>query len=94
MGTPHRGSNIATWGRLLAGIAKAAFLSPKTELLNDLKANSKSLNTLSEDFIKITSKYKIKSFYEEDKTKGFVAVSQCSAVVIHYTCLLDSNNSN
>jgi hypothetical protein len=74
MGTPHRGSAWADWGSILAMVAKVAFLSPKKEFLDDLKRNGKSLSKLSEDFVKIASKYKFKSFYEENKVKGIKAV--------------------
>ena len=74
MGTPHRGSNLANWGSMLAGIAKVMFLSPKKQLLDDLKSNSKALNDISEDFVKIVSRYSVKSFYEENKLGGFAIV--------------------
>lgn len=70
MGTPHRGSDLAKWGSLLATIAKVAFLSPKKEFLDNLHKNRKELIELSEDFIKIAAKYAFKSFYEENRVRG------------------------
>jgi hypothetical protein len=74
MGTPHRGSNLAGWGSVLAGIAKIMFLSPKKQLIDDLRSNSKALRDISEDFVKIVARYSVKSFYEEDKTGGLAIV--------------------
>jgi hypothetical protein len=74
MGTPHRGADVANWGSIIAGIAKAMFLSPKKELLNDLKANSKTLSEISDDFVRIVSRYQIKSFYEENLLGGLTIV--------------------
>ncbi|OIW33004.1 hypothetical protein CONLIGDRAFT_570241, partial [Coniochaeta ligniaria NRRL 30616] len=73
MGTPHRGSDLAKWGSLLATVAKVAFLSPKKEFLDNLHKNRKELIELSEDFIKIAAKYAFKSFYEENRVKGVTA---------------------
>jgi hypothetical protein len=69
MGTPHRGSDLASWGKILAVIAKAAFLHP-TKNLKDLENNSSTLMDVSEDFRSIVGKYYIVSFYEDTKIKG------------------------
>ncbi|KAH7204891.1 ankyrin repeat-containing domain protein [Fusarium redolens] len=74
MGTPHRGSSVADWGSILAGIARIMFLKPKRQLLDDLRSNSRTLSDISEDFLKIVSRYSIKSFYEENKMKNLVMV--------------------
>jgi hypothetical protein len=75
MGTPHRGADIANWGSMVAMIAQAMFLKPKKELLDDLKTSSKTLSDISEDFVRIVSRYEIKSFYEEDLLGGVGIVS-------------------
>ena len=76
MGTPHCGADTANWGSIIAGIANAMFLSPKKELLNDLKANSKTLNDISEHFVRIVSRYEVKSSHEEDLLGGLQIVRQ------------------
>lgn len=91
MGTPHRGSGLADWGSILAGIAKIMFLSPKKQLLDDLKSNSKALSEISEDFIKIVSRYGVKSFYEENKLGGFAIVRFFPLLLGLYT---DANRSS
>jgi hypothetical protein len=68
MGTPHRGSDLASWGKILAVIAKAAFLRP-TKNIKDLENNSSTLMDVSEDFRSIVGKYYIVSFYEDTKIK-------------------------
>jgi len=69
MGTPHRGSDLASWGTMFAGIAKAAGLHP-TKNIKDLQNNSSTLKDVSEDFRSIVEKYSIVSFYEDTKIKG------------------------
>ena len=51
-GTPHRGSNIAYWGRLLCGIAQATQINTHDGILIDLdpKTNSSKLRELNLDF--------------------------------------------
>jgi hypothetical protein len=68
MGTPHRGSDLAFWGKILASIAKAAFLHP-TKNITELQNNSSTLMDVSEDFRSIVGKYSIVSFYEDTKIK-------------------------
>jgi hypothetical protein len=74
MGTPHRGSSLATWGNVLASIAKGMFLKPPKKLLEALQSNSEELSGISEEFIKLISRYGIKSFYEEAKMGGVAIV--------------------
>jgi hypothetical protein len=69
MGTPHRGSDLASWGKILAVIAKAAVLHP-TKNIKDLENNSSTLMDVSEDFRSIVGKYYIVNFYEDTKIKG------------------------
>lgn len=57
------------------GIGKVMFLRPKKEFLDNLKSNNKTLLNISEDFIKIVDRYRITSFYEEDKIGGIAIVS-------------------
>ncbi|KAK0729543.1 Alpha/Beta hydrolase protein [Lasiosphaeris hirsuta] len=83
-GTPHRGSDAATWGNLVAGIMATAFGTRiKTSFLKALKPNSRDLMDLSEDFRSIATRYSIASFVEEDKHSklGRVIVERHSAVM-------------
>ena len=78
LGTPHRGSNLASWASILVSISKVAFLNPRADLLDDLKKNCKTLKDISEDFTKIVGEYIVKSFYEEHKVKGIIVVCRSS----------------
>lgn len=86
MGTPHRGSDLAFWGNVLSGIAKAAFLNP-TKNIKDLKNNSSTLLNVSEDFRSIVGKYYIVSFYEDMKIKGI-------SKEVHQNSLLTYQSTN
>lgn len=66
-GTPHKGSDLAWWGKMATKIGKWAFLSPSKQLLKDLERNSRPLRDVSEDFVSIVKRYKIVSYYESDK---------------------------
>ena len=51
-GTPHRGSPDASWGIIMANIAKAAQLDSNKSILNDLdpSSGSSALPVLQDDF--------------------------------------------
>jgi hypothetical protein len=65
-GTPHRGSKLADWAVLGSKIAGAAFLKPPKTYLKALRSNSEALRAISEDFVPLSEKYHITSFWEED----------------------------
>jgi hypothetical protein len=67
LGTPHRGSDVAFWGDMLARIAYVSLLNPASGYIKDLRNNSSLLMDVSEDFRSIASQYRIISFYEADK---------------------------
>ncbi|KAI9155676.1 Ankyrin-3 [Paramyrothecium foliicola] len=83
LGTPHRGSDVAFWGDMLARVASVAFLRPVRGLIKDLRNNSGLLMDVSEDFRSIANEYKIVSFYEADKVPRLnsVVVAKYSAVL-------------
>lgn len=79
LGTPHKGSESVSLGRIVAQIAKISFQDPKTQLLKSLKENSKELQDLSVEFSKLHSLFRIVSFYEQKETvfgKGIFAKSK------------------
>ena len=89
MGTPHPGSDLASWGKILEVIAKAAMLH-STKNIKDLENNSSTLMDVSEDFRSIVGKYYIVSFYEDTKIKGInKEVPQSSLVTDQF-----SNNAD
>ena len=77
-GTPHRGSNIASWGRLLSGIAQATQIDTNDSILIDLdpKSGSSKLEELRLDFDDIlrdsqrARKLRVFSFQEEEGMTG------------------------
>ncbi|KAI9860949.1 MAG: hypothetical protein M1813_005628 [Trichoglossum hirsutum] len=68
MATPHRGSDKANMGKLLANIAKVSLKRPKNQVLRDLGANSLLLQDLSDDFRHLHSQFRIASFFEQKET--------------------------
>jgi LDH2 family malate/lactate/ureidoglycolate dehydrogenase len=67
-GTPHKGSDIATWADIFANILRAASLGTSTNrrLTKDLKGNAEVLADISKSFVDRSKALKIVSFYESD----------------------------
>lgn len=65
-GTPHQGSDLATYGRTLARIPSAIALVPPPGLLESLVKGSLKLQNLTDDFMKLLEMraFQIVSFYE------------------------------
>ena len=64
LGTPHRGSEEASYGKVLATLATAVLNRPSPRLVNALKVNSETLMQLTTDFRFQVPKYQVYSFYE------------------------------
>lgn len=74
-GTPHRGCDEVSYGKVLADIAQAMTHRPSSRLLTALQTNSDVLSQLSSDFRHQLSQYRIVSFYEQqpmEKLSGLV----------------------
>jgi hypothetical protein len=69
MGTPHRGSDAASWANFATHALEALQLgtTTNTNLLSDLKQNSETLRQISQQFVERGSKLKMKTFYETNK---------------------------
>lgn len=72
MGTPHRGSNAASWGLIAANITKAVFFDVNKELLRALNIDGTFLEMVRAEFAKILrdGSIKVHSFREERGFKG------------------------
>lgn len=78
-GTPHRGSPDASWGIVMANIAKVAQFDVNKSMLNDLSpsSNSPTLEVLQDDFNGLMHREKIKvhTFQEGTGKSGVKALS-------------------
>lgn len=63
-GTPHRGSDKAAYGKILANVASTVMHKPSSKLLSALQSNSDVLARLTSDFRHQLPQYQIVSFYE------------------------------
>lgn len=82
LGMPHRGSSIATLGRIAQDVTKILWKSPNTSVLRDLEVNSQTLDRIGRGFSQVLEEMplQIHSFYEELPTKGTMVmppVSHC-----------------
>lgn len=71
LGTPHQGSEKATYGKILARVAETAAHKPKSRIISALQANSDPFMRLTSDFRFQLSDYHVVSFYELRPTKPF-----------------------
>ncbi|CAH0048541.1 unnamed protein product [Clonostachys solani] len=70
LGTPHRGSDIATWAKMLGKISNL-FVSDSVRigLIKDLEPQSQVLKDIEDQFLQRTIGLRIFTFYERVKTK-------------------------
>ncbi|EXJ89617.1 hypothetical protein A1O3_02684 [Capronia epimyces CBS 606.96] len=87
LGTPHRGSEKATYGKVLANVAQFVTSRPPARLLKALETNSATLQRLTADFRHQLPDYQVYSFYEQRPMKGF-----SNLIVEKYSALLDVNH--
>ena len=69
MGTPHRGTDTASWGNFAAQVLNAVQMGTATNpsLLADLERNSETLRQISRQFVERGSTLVMKTFYETIK---------------------------
>ena len=74
LGTPHRGSDSAWWGAVVANIVKGLSIGTSTNprLVSDLKKDSSSLGSISSQFVHRTKGIRIYTFHETRKTGSVV----------------------
>ncbi len=84
MGTPHRGSDVANWSKILGQIANVPLLGNiRTDLLEDLRPKSELLMTISSDFVERGAGLSIFSIYERKFIPGLrdLIVDKDSAIL-------------
>jgi hypothetical protein len=69
MGTPHRGSSVASWVNIFSRVLNAAQLGSATNsaLLNVLEMRSETLLNISQQFVERGAMFQIRTFYETEK---------------------------
>ncbi|KAI0543731.1 hypothetical protein F4679DRAFT_577412 [Xylaria curta] len=85
LGTPHRGSDVAFWGKLFGSLANIVTIgSIRTQLLDDLKRKSDILGATCSQFVERSqSLHRIFSIYERVRVKGLssLVVEEDSAIM-------------
>ena len=84
LGTPHRGSDIAKWSKILGRLANVPMLgSIRTDLLKDLQPKSELLMTIGSDFVERGAALTIFSIYERKLIPGLpnLIVDKDSAIL-------------
>ncbi|KAL8949253.1 MAG: hypothetical protein Q9222_004627 [Ikaeria aurantiellina] len=83
-GTPHRGSDFANYGQILAKVVNGVMRHPDSTLVKALQTNSNELLRLASEFRFLVPKYQILTLYETKPTKG------SSCIVEKHSALLDT----
>ncbi|PMD50811.1 ankyrin [Hyaloscypha bicolor E] len=74
MGAPHRGSDKAKWASMLKELFNTVGVGSSTQLLADLKRQSRTLVQINSDFVERGAKIlRILSFYEMYTTDGLMS---------------------
>ena len=72
LGTPHRGSDVASWGSRLAWICGAILpsklIDTQPQLVDALKTNNETLQNIDRQFIQLASNFHIYFFHEGKPT--------------------------
>lgn len=72
LGTPHAGSGLATWGRILQGMSDAIlpkkFFDSEPIMLKTLKRNNERLQEINNHFLDIYQSFRIQMVHENHKT--------------------------
>ncbi|RYP20157.1 hypothetical protein DL766_008254 [Monosporascus sp. MC13-8B] len=86
LGTPHRGSDAAFWGKLFGTLADVLTLgSVRTQLLDDLKRKADVLGATCSQFVERSQTlHRIFSVYERVRVKGLsgLVVEDDSAIIV------------
>lgn len=91
MGTPHRGSDLASWGLILTSLVNTATLGTgiNKELLKTLKADSDMLAGISRQFVHRATCLKIRTFTEQQVERPLTTlVSKTRERGIHLSDLI------
>lgn len=84
-GTPHQGSNLASWGKIFLRVA-GIYTNTDTRLFRHLQSNSESIETGLGEFASIANSILTKYFYETLPTP----IKAGSSMMVSYTDLVYS----
>lgn len=76
---PHRGSDIAALGKMLANVLKVATLGLRgnPRYVKALEKNSKHLDEISKQFVERLETIQVRTFYETETIKGQLVCDLC-----------------
>jgi hypothetical protein len=83
LGTPHKGSRVASLGKIAFELSKMLLMNPNLQVLRALETNSEILERISSGFWQVlsTDRIEIHSFREELETNGVMIVDSSSATI-------------
>jgi hypothetical protein len=91
-GTPHRGSDKASYGKILENVASTVMHKPTSKLLSALQSNSDALARLTSDFRHQLPNYQVITFYET-KPLGLFKKEVSSLLRIHFIYYIREANT-
>ncbi|RYO85060.1 hypothetical protein DL766_005571 [Monosporascus sp. MC13-8B] len=87
LGTPHRGSEAASWGVIASNTTKLALQGPSERVLRGLKPNNELLENLRKTFLQMLEDghFNIHSFYETHPIMGMYGLN---SLIVPYSSAL------
>jgi pimeloyl-ACP methyl ester carboxylesterase len=72
LGTPHRGSGLADWGKIATNLARLALHDTNSRLVQTLEVNNEVLDNINEQFVNLVDQHRISihSFHEARGISG------------------------
>jgi hypothetical protein len=95
LGTPHRGSSYAEWGKIIANLTRLVFRDSNKTVVKTLQVNAEVLDNIHDEFISVVFQYgiKIHSFQESRGILGMKGL-QNKVSRRHYSSLSKLFNAN
>ena len=84
LGTPHRGSTLASWGEIASNFARLALQDPHKKIVETLEVNNEVLDNIHAKFVNIVHRddIKIHSFQEARGITGMKGLHEKVCVTI------------
>jgi hypothetical protein len=90
LGTPHRGSKLASWSEICTKIVRLAMFDTRRKLLSSLRIDSEILETIQAEFVKMqyVGDFRIHSFQEGKDINPSIG-KVCELTSCYLSCMLE-----
>jgi hypothetical protein len=81
LGTPHRGSDLADYGTIMAQISRVFLKKPNTDIIRSLRMGSPELEHIEYTFLNVCGSMRLHSFCEEHPAGSVMVVESYSSTL-------------